>query len=123
MKMKILELSENAPKPRYMPPPDDTDAIRSELLPIRKRILYPQAGMPYVLLTGCNATEYSYDAVIGGRNNCAMTAMAIKLIKSNPEQTYRDLHKAMRKILPSPRYPQSPQIEGSLGCKKRMLFT
>jgi hypothetical protein len=116
------EAAEGAPKPRYMPPVDEIDAIRTDLIPIRKRYLYPESGMPAVLLTGCNATEYSYDAYLNGRFNGAMTAMAIRLIKSNPEQTYLEFHKKLRKLLPSPRYPQSPQLEGSKANKKRALF-
>jgi hypothetical protein len=115
--------AENAPKPRYMPPMDNTDAVSTGLIPIRKRFLYPEPDMAEILLTGCNATEYSYDAYIDSRFNGAMTAMAIRLIKSNPEQTYRELHKNLRKILPSSRYPQAPQLEGSEINKDLQLFT
>ncbi len=115
--------AENAPKPRFMPPVADTDALMCELIPIRRRVLYPESGMPEVLLTGCNATEYSYDAFIGGRYNGAMTAMAIRLIKSDPSGGYRDFFKELRKILPTTRYPQSPQLEGSDANKDRPLFT
>ena len=106
-----------------MPPANDTDAVRTELIPIRRRALYPEAGMPEVLVTGCNSTEYSYDAFLGGRYNGAMTAMAIRLIKSNPQLTYRDFHRKLRVILPSTRFPQSPQLEGSAANKDRSLFT
>lgn len=115
--------AESAPKPRYMPLADDIDAVRTHLLPIRRRFLYPESDMPEVLLTGCNATEYSYDAYINGRHNGAMTAMAISLIKSNPTQTYREFHKKLRQLLPTSRYPQSPQLEGSDINKQRALFT
>jgi hypothetical protein len=115
--------AENAPKPRYMPPVDDVDSVRTLLIPIRRRCLYPESDMPEVLLSGCNATEYSYDAYIDGRYNGAMTAMAIGLIKSNPEQTYSEFHKKLRQILPMPRYPQCPQLEGSKTNKDRLLFT
>jgi len=117
------EAAENAPKPRYMPPVDDIDAVRTDLIPIRRRLLYPESDMPEVLLTGCNATEYSYDAYINGRYNGAMTAMAIRLIKSDPGQTYLEFHKKLRQLLPTPRYPQSPQLEGSDVNKKHALFT
>jgi len=115
--------AENTLKPRYMPPVDDIDSARTPIVPIRRRLLYPESDMPEVLLTGCNATEYSYDAYINGRYNGAMTAMAISLIKSNPAQTYLEFHKKLRQILPSPRYSQSPQLEGSDVSKNRALFT
>jgi hypothetical protein len=117
------ESTENAPKPRYMPPVEDIDALRTDLVPIRKRFLYPESDMQEILITGCNATEYSYDAFIGGRYNGAMTAMAIRSIKSNPSQTYREFHRMLRQLLPSTRYPQSPQLEGSDVNKDRPLFT
>jgi hypothetical protein len=117
------EVAQSAPKPRYMPPVEDIEAIRGMFFPIRQRLLYPESDMPEILLTGCNATEYSYDAYLGGRYNGAMTAMAIRVIRSNPEQTYRKFHRALRQLLPSPRYPQSPQLEGSGPNKNRKLFT
>jgi len=117
------ESADTAPRPRYMPPENDLGALRTELIPVRKRFLYPESDMQEILISGCNATEYSYDAVIGGRHNGAMTALAIKVIKNNPSATYRDFHKELRKLLPSTRYPQSPQLEGSDTNKDRPLFT
>ncbi len=112
-----------APKPRYMPPEADVDAARSAVIPIRQRFLYPETGMAEVLLTGCNATEYSYDAYINGRYNGAMTATAIRLIKQDPGQTYRQFHAKMRHELPSNRYPQSPQLEGVDNRKDVPIFS
>jgi len=117
------ESADTAPKPRYMPPEDDRGALRTELIPVRKRFLYPESDMQEILISGCNATEYSYDAVIGGRHNGAMTALAIRVIKSNPSMTYREFHEELRELLPSTRYPQSPQLEGSDDNKNRPLFT
>lgn len=107
-------------KARFMPP---KDAAAHNKLPIRKRMLYPESDMNEVLLTGCNSTEYSYDAFLGGRFNGAMTATAIKLIKAKPNQTYRQLHKSLRKLLPSANFPQSPQLEASKKNKDRKLFS
>ncbi|MDM8551028.1 caspase family protein [Desulfobacterales bacterium HSG2] len=116
------EAAKNAPKARYMPPKDDINAIRVGMLPPRQRIMYPESDMPEILLSGCNANEYSYDAYMNGRYNGAMTATAINLIKSNPGQTYGELHKKLRQLLPSASYPQSPQLEGSKSNKNRKLF-
>ncbi len=117
------ESAENAPKPRYMPPVEDIDALRTDLVPVRRRFLYPESDMKEVLITGCNATEYSYDAYINGRYNGAMTAMAMRIIKSDPSRTYREFHDTLREFLPSTRYPQSPQLEGSDANKDGRLFT
>ena len=117
------EFSENAPKPRYMPPVEDIDAMRTDLIPIRRRFLYPESDMQEVLITGCNATEYSYDAFIDGLYNGAMTAMALRVIRNDPGQTYKQFHQTLRQLLPSTRYPQSPQLEGSEAHKARPLFT
>lgn len=112
-----------APKPRYMPPRSELDAVGAELYPIRRRLLYPESGMSELLLTGCNASEYSYDAHMNGRYNGAMTAFAIQLMRSRPGATYREFHKALRRLLPSSRYPQSPQLEGQDAFKDRPLFS
>lgn len=115
--------TDTSARPRYMPPNDDTLALRGDLIPVRRRVLYPESSMSHVLVTGCNATEYSYDATIGGRANGAMTALALRVIRSNPEQSYRDFHEKLRTLLPSTRYPQSPQLEGPDVAKNRTLFS
>jgi hypothetical protein len=116
------ETTQYAPKPRYMPPSDDIDALRTAIVPVRRRFLYPESGMPELLLTGCNATEYSYDAYIDGRYNGAMTALAIRIMKNNPKQTFIDFHKMLRQLLPSPSYQQQPQLEGTDANKRTLLF-
>lgn len=112
-----------APIPRFMPPEDDMVALRAAMLPVRRRAFYPEGTMSHVLLTGCNATEYSYDAHLNGNFNGAMTYFAIQLIKAVPGRTWRDLHKALRKLLPSTSFPQSPQLEGPNDRKDRPVFT
>lgn len=113
----------NSLVPRYMPPKNKSDAIKTLTLPIRKRFLYPERNMNELLLTGCNATEYSYDAYINNRYNGAFTAFAIGIIKSNHKITYKELHNKIRTILPSNRYPQSPQLEGKENFKNLQLFS
>ena len=87
------------------------------------RAFYPESSMNHMLLSGCNALEYSYDAFFNGRSNGAMTFFAIQLIRSDPGRTWADLHKALRKLLPSTQYPQCPQLEGSEANKSRPIFT
>ena len=110
-------------RPRFMPPRDDALAMREPLLPVRRRMFYPESTMSEVLLTGCNALEYSYDAYLNGRFNGVMSALAIGLIKAEPQMTYRELHKKLRQLLPSNQFPQSPQLEGLAHLKGRTLFT
>lgn len=110
-------------RPRFMPPQDDAMAMRGLLLPVRRRMFYPESRMPEVLLTGCNAQQYSYDAYIGNRFNGVMSALATGLIGANPNMTYRELHAALRRQLPSNQFPQSPQLEGRDELKDRKLFT
>lgn len=114
----------NTSRPRFMPPQDDARALKGLLLPVRRRVFYPESNMPEVLLTGCNALQYSYDAYINGRFNGAMSALAIQLIRvATPTTTYRTLHGNLRRLLPSNQFPQSPQLEGPDHLKDAPLFT
>lgn len=114
------EAEKNVTRIRFMPPRGNAHVITK---PIRRRFLYPESDMREVLLTGCNANESAHDAYINNRYNGAMTASAVQLIKSNPKQTYRELHQNLRMKLPSKHYPQSPQLEGLDKNKDRQLFT
>jgi hypothetical protein len=51
-----------------------------------------------------------------------MTALALFTIRQNPNATYREFHAALRGLLPSEDYPQSPQLEASDTNKDRRLF-
>ncbi len=112
----------NPPVPRFLPPENDIKALRAMLLPVRRRAFYPESTMNHVLLTGCNALEYSFDAFIGGRFNGAMTFFATQLLRGNPQQSWADLYKSLRQILPSTAYPQSPQLEGPENLKDQPVF-
>lgn len=103
--------------PRFMPPTVSTAGRVA-----RRSFLLPEADMPEILLTGCSDSEYSYDAEFDGRPNGAMTALALRVIRQNPNATYREFHAGLRALLPSNDYPQSPQLEGSDANKDRKLF-
>ena len=103
--------------PRFIPPPVSTTGMIT-----RKSFLIPEGDMPEILITGCSDSEYSYDAEFNGRPNGAMTALALGVIQQNPNATYREFHTALRTLLPSEDYPQSPQLEGSDVNKDRRLF-
>ena len=86
---------------------------------LKKRLLSDE-DMVEILLSGCDDTEYSYDDYINNRWNGVFTANAIKIIKGT--LTYNEFEQAVRKILPSNQYPQTPQLEGSTENKNRLLF-
>ena len=80
--------------------------------------------MKEVLLSGCTASEYSYDALIGGTYHGAMTYFAIKAIRdASYAITYAQLHSRLRYLLDEAGYPQHPQLEGSATNKKKQIFT
>jgi hypothetical protein len=109
-------IPENA-RPRFMP----TEGGPLNAV-VRQRILIPEAGMPEILISGCSDSEYSYDAEIDGRYNGAMSAMALRVIRQSPRLTYNEFHAQLRTLLPSPDFPQSPQLEGSDAHKNTLLF-
>jgi hypothetical protein len=101
-------------KPRYVKTDDIPVNAKS-----KKRLLSDE-DMVEILLSGCGDNEYSYDAKINGRWNGAFSATAIQIIKDR--LTYNEFYEAVRKILPSSDYPQTPQLEGSTDNKSRLLF-
>jgi hypothetical protein len=77
---------------------------------------------PALLFSGCQDTEFSYDTSFKGRPNGAFTRMAIEALGDPAVVTPRDLHEAIRKRLPSPSLPQTPQLFGSRSAKLGPLF-
>ena len=113
----VTRLAAQPARPRYMPPAGIPAGKVA-----KQRFLLPEANMPEILISGCSDSEYSYDAHINGRYNGAMTAMAIQVIRQNPQVTYQEFYNGLRKLLPSSSYPQTPQLEGSDANKNRRLF-
>ncbi len=113
----VTRLTAEKATPRFIPP---TVSTASKMA--RRSFLMPESGMPEILISGCSDSEYSYDAEFNGRPNGAMSAYAIQVIKQNPNATYREFFEALRTLLPSKDYPQSPQLEGSETNKGRKLF-
>jgi hypothetical protein len=90
----------------------------------RSKIKYPQSKMKDVLLSGCTASEYSYDALIGGKYHGAMTYFAIQAIReANYDITFSQLRTRLLHLLDEAGYPQHPQLEGSTANKKKRIFT
>ncbi len=76
-----------------------------------------------LLISGCQDTEYSYDAWFNGRPNGAFTFVALReLRKLKKGATYRQWFDAMRAALPTQQYPQSPNLYGTRNMKKWKVF-
>lgn len=85
---------------------------------------FPEAGMKELLLSGSSDKEYSYDALIEGVYQGAMTYHAIKAIReSNYQITYAQLVTQLNLLLDDAGYPQHPQLEGATRNKRRPIFT
>ncbi|HEX2837568.1 MAG TPA: caspase family protein [Phycisphaerales bacterium] len=76
-----------------------------------------------LLMSGCMDYEYSYDAVINGRPNGAFTYAAVKCLAAlTKSATFAQWHRAVRTMLPSQSYPQSPNLYGPSNWKKWKVF-
>lgn len=64
-----------------------------------------------VLLSGCGDNEYSYDAWFGARANGAFTRAALDTFRDG--NTYQEWEDAIRTVLPSPQYPQTPTLDAT----------
>jgi metacaspase-1 len=90
----------------------------------RRKTKYPESKMKEILVSGCTAAEYSYDALIGGKYHGAMTYFALQAIKhANYEITFAQLRSRLNHLLDEAGYPQHPQLEGSTTNKKKQVFT
>jgi hypothetical protein len=87
-----------------------------------RRLLRPRSAEREVLLSACAEDGLAFEARIDGRFNGALTSFALASLRENPTQTYRQLHAAVRKHLPSVAHPQVPQLEGSDAAVDRMVF-
>ncbi len=77
-----------------------------------------------LLMSGCQDTEYSYDAFFQNRPNGAFTFVALQTLKNlKASATYLEWYKAIRKALPSQQYPQSPNLYGSATMKRWKIFS
>ena len=77
---------------------------------------------PALLFSGCQDTEFSYDATFNGRSNGAFTRTAIDALQDASIVSPRALYDAIRERLPSQALPQTPQLFGSREAKLGRLF-
>jgi len=76
-----------------------------------------------LLMSGCQDTEYSYDAYFEGRPNGAFTFVALRALAKLPANaTYAAWYRAIRAALPSQQYPQTPNLYGSKSMRKWKVF-
>jgi len=67
-----------------------------------------------LVFAGCRDIEYSYDATFGGRPNGAFTYAALQALRQlEAKATYLDWLSKVREQLPTPNFPQTPQLDGS----------
>jgi metacaspase-1 len=108
---------------RFLDPKEFGGAVLRN--PERARVAgrLPQVRMKEILLSGCKATEYSYDAQIGSTWHGAMTYYAIDTIKKAKYKiAYHDLATKLNAVLAAEGFKQSPQLEGKYYKKKRLVF-
>lgn len=85
---------------------------------------HPESGMKELLLSGCRADEFSYDAKIGRKYHGAMTFYALQaLAGADYRMTYSGLRKKLGQLLEDARFDQHPQLEGRPSFKRRQVFT
>jgi len=108
-------------KVRFLPPAVFLSAGEAAKLGVRRalRRSSPPGRHAALLLAACQDTEYSYDASFEGRPNGAFSYVALRCLASLPAKaTYRDWFSAIRKVLPSQQYPQTPNLYGSTSMKQ-----
>lgn len=107
---------------RFLPPSVFLKGKRLKDLGVARGIRRSCAPGRYagLLMGGCQDAEVSFDAWFNGRANGAFTyAALLTLARLEPgTSTYQQWHKALRSVLPSQQYPQSPSLYGSSGMKK-----
>jgi len=111
---------------RFLPPGAFLSAPEATKLGLRRarRAASPPGRYAALLMAGCQDTEYSYDAYFQGRPNGAFTFVAIRALATLPAKaTYRDWFAAIRKVLPSQQYPQTPNLYGSTSMKAWRVLT
>jgi hypothetical protein len=112
-------------KVRFMPPRVFLSTKEAAPLGLRRRfrVSSPPGRYASLLLSGCQDTEYSYDAYFEGRPNGAFTYVALDCLKALPANaTYKQWHNAIRRVLPSQQYAQAPNLYGSNSMKRWKVF-
>lgn len=117
----------NAPvrKVRFLPPATFLSAQAVSKLGVRSmRPSSPPGRHHGLLMSGCQDTEYSYDAWFAGRANGAFTFVALRELAKLPATArYKDWFDKIRLALPSQQYPQKPNLYGTAEMKRWKVFS
>lgn len=103
------------PMVKFLPPEEFLPASK---LRIARHVARsrPAGPKPHqaLLISGCEDVQTSADAYLGGRFHGAFTFYALRALKTLPAKaTYRDWHRAIRKLLPNTTFDQRPALYGS----------
>jgi hypothetical protein len=124
-----MQAKKKSTRVRFIPPSlrlgvQDTAGHRRALqisqraVPAKKEALPPNV----IHLAGSLNTEYCYDAVFNGRPNGAFTKVFIDARKSfDAPPTFQQLIDAIRQMLPSSDYPQTPVLNATAANKKLVM--
>ena len=101
-------------KPRFLPPSAFLDAREARRAAAVSRSTSTTRPLLGVLISGCQDVQTSADAWFGNRANGAFTYYALQALKGlKKTATYRDWHRAIRKLLPNTSYDQRPNLFAS----------
>jgi hypothetical protein len=90
----------------------------------RRKVRGDEEGMVELLLTGCNATQSSWDDLFGDTFHGALSYYALETIRARDYSlTWRELHAEVSRKLTANQFEQSPQLEGPSALKDRPIFT
>ena len=101
------------------PRPAATSATSADRPGPRSAELYPESAMNELLLSGCRADQYSYDARFGRTFHGAMTQLRPRHSSPPPAtgSRTRQLHRQLVPALRDANYDQEPQLEGRDGVQ------
>ena len=120
----LRQLDEDTVRIRFLDPALRGDPVLDEdEEPPAGPPAHPESDMNELLLSGCTATESSFDARFGNVYHGAMSYYALKAIRdARYELTYADLHDRLTASLRSTSFRQHPQLEGRDEKKHRQVF-
>lgn len=112
--------TDNKDIPKFVPPPLISDISVEEAVRMEAYLPVQRPRSTTVLMSGCADHEYSYDANFNGRPNGAFTYHLLKALEQG--RTISEVHELVRASLPSPQYPQTPQLDARVFQSRTALF-
>ena len=111
------------PRVRFLPPSRfvKTEAEMAKLRQLTARPVARSKAYPALLLAGCTDLQFSYDAWFGDTPHGAFTYFALSELARSPGSP-RAWMDGIRNHLPTPQYPQSPQLRGSKAERLGPMF-